>query len=132
MAGAESLFFQVICYGIVIVLSVGLCSCRKAISGEIAGHYSTSLPLQWGKATLVLHADGSFEEKAHFSDGREVQISGKWSFTGRSILRKPCLQISRTALSRTIEACSQATEAGLLGGVLIVIDTNDSLDYLKE
>lgn len=75
-------------WSLIVAITVGCVACTvrpERVVTELAGRYTAQFPS--GIDTLLLRADGTFDEEFVFSSGRSVDNHGTWSETRTADVR---------------------------------------------
>jgi hypothetical protein len=97
---------------------------------EIPGNYAAKA--DWGRSSLLVKGDGTFEQTLTTNIGYTRRIRGEWKFENGFILLKPCLQITYDGEGIDADVCAHAVEAVGLGRTEISLDPDKGFAYSKQ
>jgi hypothetical protein len=111
------------------------CGLRALSENDVVGTYEADL--DWGKSTLAVHADHTFEQTVFRSDHTSASTKGTWEltpFAGRGASRamiafKPFLAVSHSEKGEAAGGAALSVSRGLLWGVVIGLDPDWGIAY---
>jgi hypothetical protein len=114
------------------------CGFRALTEREVVGSYEANA--QWGKSTLVLHPDHSFEQTVVRNDHTQASTKGTWQLdllAGKNasygiIILKPFLEVSHDHKGDPVDGGLPSISRGFLWGITIAADPDWGISFDKE
>jgi hypothetical protein len=114
------------------------CGFRALTEQDVAGTYEADA--QWGKSTLVLHPDHSFDQAVVRNNHTQATIKGTWKldqFAGKSashgiIILKPFLAVAHDQEGEPAGGAVPSISRGFLWGVTIAADPDYGISFEKK
>jgi hypothetical protein len=114
------------------------CAFRALTDQDTAGTYEASA--EWGKSTLALHSDHSFEQTVVRKDHTQTSIKGTWQldlFAGKNatdgiILLKPFLDVAHDHQGDPADGALPSISRGIFGGITIAADPDYGISFDKK
>lgn len=117
--------------------SLGGCGERALAEQELVGTYTADA--DWGKSTLILHPDHSFEQTVLRNDHTHVETRGTWQFTPDAknaswgnIVFSSFLAVAHDEKGDLAGGAFLSAGRGLLWGVHIAADPDWGITFEKE
>lgn len=123
---------------LLILASLVGCGFRALTDRDVAGIYEANA--DWGKSTLILHSDHSFDQTVVRNDHTQANVKGIWSldmFAGRRkshgiIVLKPFLDVEHNHKGDPADGAVPSISRGLLGGISIAADPDYGISFDKK
>jgi hypothetical protein len=126
-------------FGILLCSALLLgCGFRAISDRDVAGTYEANA--QWGKSTLILHPDHTFEQRVLRDDHTQARTEGRWDLTlyaGRSASHglmtfKPFLAVAHDQKGVPVPLDLPSVSRGFLWGITIAADPDWGISFDKE
>jgi hypothetical protein len=118
-------------------LTVG-CGFRSLTDKDVAGTYEAAT--DWGRSTLVLHPDHSFDQTVVRNDHTQASTKGTWKLTfipGRGassgiLALKPFLDVEHDHKGDLAGGAAPGISRGFLSGISIAADPDHGISFEKK
>jgi hypothetical protein len=116
----------------------GGCLFRPISDRDVVGTYEATA--QWGRSTLVLHSDHSFEQTVVRDDHTQAATKGTWKldlFAGKNashgiVVFKPFLDVAHDHRGDSVDGSVPSISRGWFGGMIIAADPDFGISFNKE
>lgn len=114
------------------------CGSRALTDQDVAGTYEASA--DWGRSTLVLHPDHTFEQAVVRNDHTQTSAKGTWnlSFVARKsasygiLALKPFLDVEHDHKGDLAGGAAPSISRGFLWGITIAADPDYGISFDKK
>lgn len=124
-----------LCHQHRLFVSIGFCvlllllgSCQP-VEREVPGTYQAQT--DWGRPTLLLKHDHTFEQSVRENEGNTKTMSGKWSLEKGVLTLAPCLAVNHQERDVYVPACGTSMTRLGLSSVEIALDPDAGIAYRK-
>jgi hypothetical protein len=119
------------------LLTVG-CGVRALTEEDVIGTYEASA--DWGRSTLVLHKDHSFDQMVVRNDHTQASTKGTWrldSSAGKNashgiLVLKPFLEVAHDHEGDPIDGGVPSISRGFMWGITIAADPDWGISFDKK
>ena len=94
---------------------------------EVPGTYQAQT--DWGRSTLLLKHDHTFEQSVRGKDGSTKTMTGKWSLEDGVLTLTPCLAVNQKEKGIYVPACGTSITRLGLSSVEIALDPDAGIAY---
>jgi hypothetical protein len=127
------------CFGALLFCAL-VCGCgfRALVDQDVAGTYEANA--DWGKSTLVLHPDHSFDQTVVRNDHTQSSTKGTWQLqfvAGKKasygiLALKPFLDVEHDHQGDLAGGAAPSINRGLLWGMTIAADPDYGISFVKK
>jgi hypothetical protein len=128
---------RVVAVLLVCALVVG-CGFRALTDQDVVGSYEADA--NWGKSTLILHPDHTFDQTVVRNDQTQAKIKGTWQLdfvagkraSSGILALKPFLDVEHDHKGDLAGAAVPSISRGFLGGITIAADPDYGISFDKK